>query len=473
VTAGRHPPLLPNWHVEAKDRAYREQGAYGPGLAVEKNSQNFLPKKIKRLIYCFMFPLNKFPLLVGLLAWALLHPLKAQTSTWQNAAGGAFNHSPSWSDDVPGTNDWAWFSANKASPEEDASFTVTLDSNRSIKGILFDSGTKTALTLALAGYQLDLTSTDAGNPALGIGGGQALRFENGTVTAGQVRIGRALGDDSRLEIGPNTTLTLQAETRIANIAGAKGEMVLNGAGAKLTGLGSGIPLQIGFAGNGGLHLSNGANADLSGDVNVARSVGSVGLLDVSGLSTSFETTGSLRIGEAVSGTGGIGHAVFSSGAQGTAARLLMAPGSTLEINGGSLVLASPNTTKSVWRADSEYRLHLNSPDAEPLKVDALTITGVHLDLRLGPDFTGAIGDQYTLIHYTSGLTGHFVDGAGNFFDEGASISVGLYTFQLSYGGAGNPFARVELTAVPEASTSLLFLAAASAVASVAARRRRA
>jgi hypothetical protein len=121
--------------------------------------------------------------------------------------------------------------------------------------------------------------------------------------------------------------------------------------------------------------------------------------------------------------------------------------STIHVEGGS----SLNAAGLESAAGGTLEMVLHSGEFAPLITtrNITIISGLLLDISAENGFTADVNDTFQLLAYGGGgLTGTF---AG--LTEGDTITVGGYDFQLSYGIGGDDFISLNVTAIPEPSTT--------------------
>lgn len=446
----------------------------------------------------------------------LLAPwLQAADIAWKTSADGSFGTNTNWVGDVvPGSDDFAVFGPG-------GDYEVTLDQTRTIQAIRMDQGGTSNVTLNLGGHTLNMTdeflisaNTVEGAPLY------TLILTNGSLNAqDDMRLANTGSYTGSMVIGSGATLTNSGGFRMSHSANAQstvtvqdggkwvvdsGNRVGGGAGStgtiNVTGSGSVVELEdgngltLGWNGTGILNITNGGEVKrISGNTNLslgANGASSAGIITVSGENSLLDSGREVSVGG--NGTGSVtvtdqgifngrdlsigsasspsGFVHISNQGSGSFRDIDMAGSmATLELNNGSLV----STRAGNWAANSTYRIFLNSVSATPLSMVDLSMGGAVLDVQLGSGFDAQLGGFYDILNYSGDLVGAFAD-----LDQGDSIVIGDYVFEISYGtnptgpdSWENGAVTLQLVAIPEPGIYAL-LAGLSALMLVLLRRRR-
>ncbi len=310
-------------------------------------------------------------------------------------------------------------------------------------------------------FHLEHNSTT--NSQIGRYGAQ-LRIENG----GHFRFtGDGTGDGSRLFLGSRAK---QEPAPIISVSGTGSQFTSDDGTVLYIG---GLTGQGAAVADAEFRVENGATATLN-YVNITRgglSSGSVnpggsGHLKVDGTGSTLSAErmfvgGGQRFGSAsntATASGAPGYITLTNQSASTF-NLLQAFEGTVSIDNALATV----TGNAIFEENSALALHLYNPQQDPLLVvshsvtsDALlAVNNAQLLVTLDHDFSALVGETITLIRYDifNPENGHF-----NGLADGATITVGDYSFVIDYEWIDGGNNYIALTVIPEPITSSIILA---------------
>lgn len=466
-------------------------------------------------------------------ALALSTSLRAADGTWTSLSSGAWSTSGNWS----GTNiaDGSGSLADFSTLNITAATTVTLDSNRTIGSLKFADTTGTSawtiggtsiLTLATgSGSPTITTNTDAtinaalqgtqgfvkdGSGTLSLGGGVSNTISGAiSVNAGALSIGNAnsiKNTTASITVASGATLGYWAAyTGGATMTNA---LTLGGTGTSNQGaftfggnanyngaitLSSNTKIALGFDGGNlsGTISGTGANLELAATVNGSNLIVNSKIQTGAGGLTARSTSGSyVRLTGANTYTGATSVETGSLIVDGSITSAVTVKNgavfggsgsSTQSVqvqSGGSFAAGTANsigtftTTGSViFDSGSTYALQFNSGTAAFDKIVGSDFSLGNSTLTLANTGSGTLGlgQVFTIMDGT----GSSISGTFSGLAEGAFITSGTNTFQISYlADSGRDVTLTTVSSIPEPSTLVAFAAAAALGAATLRRRPR-
>lgn len=395
---------------------------------------------------------------------------------------GEFNMPGNWTGNaIPGTEDYAIFTP-------DGDYSVTLDENATVLGVHLNSGSANKkVTLDLGGNILTTTSNVAATPGLNVSGttgvSRVLEITNGTFSSGIVRIngGAVATDHGKLIVSNGGIYRTQAgDHRIANVghgiveirnggtwdnlgtirigsqSNGNGLVVVEGTGSTWTNdSGSIQTVDVGQSGTGRIEIRNGGQAT-GMNTYLGRNAGASGEVLVTGTGSLFSGNGLYAGG--TGGDEGLANAKLEAVDGGVIRfRSLTMHKGSLHLDGGQLELIGTGT--STFSENSLIEVTLYDPASPIMTTNAIDLGDAELQLAIGEEFSGVLGDTFTLLRYNTTLTGQFLD-----IDDASVIDVGGYSFLLNYGTGNDSAITLQMTAIPEPGlTTALIMALCLAV----------
>ncbi len=261
-----------------------------------------------------------------------------------------------------------------------------------------------------------------------------------------------------LLIESGAKLTGAGTTRIGSSAGSNGTATVTGTGSNWA---TQTTFAVGSAGNGTLTIGAGGSVTSTGIGFIGQSSGSTGTATVTGNDSIWNLASDLFVGGGATEAGGTGTLqVVNQGEVAVVGGTTVWGSGTLTVDAGFLSAATITFNSG---SKLNYTLYSSTADAG-ITAGTAALGDTELILALGTGFSGSFGQVFTLLDYSTSLTGTFLG-----LNDGAVIDVDGVLFELSYGDLISADS-VTLTVIPEPGVFALLLAAC--VVAVVIRRRR-
>lgn len=332
-----------------------------------------------------------------------------------------------------------------------ASATVSTGATLEVARLRIGYGAGSVSTMTVTGTSTAVNLTGSSSNSIGQSGQGSLFVQNNAQlnSAGMLEIGFSGSGSMTISGGADV---ISNSARLGTLAGSSGQVTLTGAGSTWNADSSGS-LLAGQSGTGSITVSDGATMT-AGAFSLGSSVGGQGSMEVSGLNTTWNSNGTIFIGDAGTGSallnfGGklIGtaganmHVGFAAGSAGSLQ--LTDPGSMISLNAGSTFnIGTAGLGDAVIRNGATASLAAITIGRESTGVGSLVITDANTSVtQLAPSnlTVAQNGTGSLLVKNGASLSTNNTRIGTGFSGEGTATVTGLNTLlstsgYLSLGG---------------------------------------